>query len=80
MPKKPKRQLELFAAHDEKEIHALGLLGWRDPLWTTKFAVELRSGEHLTLDLATVRRLRQVALPSFAAGAETPSPETDRPK
>lgn len=80
MPKKPKPQMELFAVHGERDIHALGLLGWRDPLWTTKFKIELQGGQHLTLDLATIRRLRCVQLPSPVAGAETTSPETDRPK
>jgi hypothetical protein len=45
------KQLELFAAHDSQEVHSLGLLGWRDPLWTTKFEIRLLDGTQLPMTL-----------------------------
>ena len=62
--KKKPAQLELFAGAGE--IHELGLLGWEDALWTKTFEVPLLSGDRLTLDLATIRRLQRLVLPSAA--------------
>lgn len=59
MPKKPKAQLELFAGRGE--IHQLGLLGWEDALWTTRFEIPLLDGHKLYLNLITIRRLHQCA-------------------
>lgn len=64
MPKKQPRQLELFAATyrgSEQEIHALGLLGWRDPLWSRKIEIEMQDGEKLIITLATIRQLQRCA-------------------
>jgi hypothetical protein len=61
MPKKPPRQMELFAAHDNRDVHALGLLGWRDPLWTKRFEIPLLDGHNLVLTLATIRQLHSIA-------------------
>lgn len=75
MPKKPQAQLELFAGHDERDVHALGLLGWRDPLWTRRFTIELLNGQHLFTNLITIRRLHAVAKSDPASAAEkTPNP------
>lgn len=53
------KQLELFAgAVDEREVHALGLLGWRDPLWTTKINIPLMDGRSLVLRLIDIRALK----------------------
>lgn len=69
MPKKKAAQLELFAAAGEAEIHALGILGWKDPLWTTRFSIPLLDGHQLYLNLITIRRLQDCALPARASGA-----------
>ena len=58
--KKPK-QMELFAVADAGQIHALGLLGWRDPLWTTRFEIEMLDGTRLSMTLATIRQLHTIA-------------------
>jgi hypothetical protein len=62
---KPKpTQLELFAGHVSSgavAVHSLGLLGWRDPVWTTRFEIELLSGETFWLNLETIRRLHCAA-------------------
>ncbi len=63
--KKKPAQLELFAGAGNPgeglhgQVHALGLLGWEDALWTKHFEVRLLSGDRLTFDLATLRRSRQ---------------------
>jgi len=54
MAKKDNAQLPLFPAAGN--VRALGLLGWRDPLWTRKIEIQLLSGDKLTIDLATIRR------------------------
>jgi hypothetical protein len=69
MARTPK-QLELFAgAGDGKsphggidpcQIHALGLLGWKDPLWTTRITIQLLDGHNLCLRLLDIRRARMV--------------------
>ncbi len=62
MPKKPPAQLELFAGRvSAGEVHSLGLLGWRDPLWTTRFLIELLDGTKLPMTLATIRQLHAIA-------------------
>ena len=71
MPSKRDDQLPLFPAAGN--VHALGLLGWKDPLWTRKFSIELISGAKLTLDLATIRRLH-VAVKAGVAAADINSP------
>ncbi len=66
MPKKPPAQLELFAGRvsaGEVDVRSLGLLGWRDPLWTTLFLIELLDGTKLLMNLITVRRLQRCVLP-----------------
>lgn len=68
--KKP-AQMELFAG--QGEIHELGLLGWEDALWTKRFEVPLLSGDHLTLDLVTVRRLHKCEYPSPAPASSAES-------
>lgn len=79
MRKQP-TQLELFAARDSA---TLGILGWRDPVWTQRFTVTLLDGTELTLTLATVRQLHRIvrscrgaqrlALFQEAAGKDLPS-------
>lgn len=69
MPKKPAAQLELFAGHVDP--HTLGLLGWRDPLWTTRFTIELLNGQKLFLNLITIRRLHTIAKQGLASAADT---------
>src|SRR5271154_398080 len=42
MTKRKPAQMELFAgAGDARDVHALGLLGWSDPLWTKRFEIPL---------------------------------------
>jgi hypothetical protein len=61
-PMKTPKQLELFAATgDAGVVHALGLLGWRDPLWTTRFEIPLLDGTRLPMTLATIRQLHAIA-------------------
>lgn len=59
--KKKASQLELFAGRGE--IHGLGLLGWEDALWTKPIKIKLLSGETLTVNLETIRRLQRLQLP-----------------
>jgi len=72
MPKKPPKQLELFAETwhgSEQQIRALGLLGWRDPLWTRKIEITLLDGQKLLTSLATIRRLQKLKSLPCADGA-----------
>ncbi len=62
--KKKPAQLELFAEAANSQIHQLGLLGWRDPLWTTRFTITLLDGTKLPMTLITVRRLQRLEVPS----------------
>lgn len=64
MPKKPPKQLELFAktwTGSEYEIHALGLLGWRDPLWIRKIEITMLDGQKLLMSLLSIRKLHRIA-------------------
>lgn len=79
MPKKPATQLELFAGHGD-DPHALGLLGWRDPLWTRRFEIPLMGGSTLPMTLASLRQaahqkngrqLHSIARQAPASGAAT---------
>lgn len=67
MPKKPPAQLELFAGHGDP--HTLGLLGWRDPIWTTRFSIELLNGHKLFLNLISIRRPPKADPASAAANS-----------
>jgi hypothetical protein len=59
---KTAKQLELFAgAVDAQAVHALGLLGWKDPLWTTRFEIVMLDGTRLPMTLATIRQLHAIA-------------------
>ena len=64
MAKRPK-QLGLFdGVYSElgpSEIHALGLLGWRDPIWTQRIKIPLCGGQSLFLRLIDIRALHEVA-------------------
>ena len=77
MPKKRPNQLELFPGRGE--VHALGLLGWEDALWTTPIEIRFLSGDRLVTNLRAIRSLRSAAIPlevlakpsrSCAPGAE----------
>lgn len=58
--KRKSPQLELFASETPNDIHSLGLLGWSDPLWTTRFTIELQDGTKLAMNLITIRTLQHV--------------------
>jgi len=60
MPKKMPAQLELFK--QSGQVHALGLLGWNDALWTKPIAVPLLGGDVLTVNLETIRRLQKLEM------------------
>jgi len=71
MPKKPPAQLELFAGAgdarrgkravmDSDQVHALGLLGWRDPVWTQQIEIPLCGGSRLRLRLIDIRALHEM--------------------
>ena len=64
-------QLELFAAASSEEIHRLGLLGWRDPLWTTRIFIPLCGGSSLHLRLIDIRVLHEVARKKIPDPPET---------
>jgi hypothetical protein len=64
--RKPPAQMELFQGR--REIHALGLLGWEDALWTKPIEIRLLSGETLRVTLQT---LRAVSRKGVAANAES---------
>ena len=68
--KKKPAQLELFAGHvSSGDVHALGLLGWRDPLWTRRFEIQLLDRSKLILTLATIRQLHAIAkMPALPLG------------
>lgn len=61
MSRTREKQLELFEVRGEgltaQEIHALGLLGWKDPLWTKQLEIPLIGGRKLSLRLVDVRAL-----------------------
>ncbi len=71
--RKKAAQLELFAGRVSSgeaaavssalktDAHSLGLLGWRDPLWTTRFEITLLDGTQLPMTLATIRQLHAIA-------------------
>lgn len=58
--KTKRRQLELFASETPADIHSLGLLGWSDPLWTTRFTIELQDGTKVAMNLITIRTLQHM--------------------
>jgi hypothetical protein len=65
---KPKpKQLALFADHADGQIHALGLLGYGDALWTKPIEIELISGQKLIVNLETIRRLQRLEMPAAAS-------------
>jgi hypothetical protein len=71
--KKKPAQLELFAGAGE--VHALGLLGWEDALWTKPIEIKLLSGEKFTVTLEVLRRRPWVVRAGHAGNAEpTPNP------
>lgn len=60
--KKAPAQLELFegvakCSTDTSWIHSLGLLGYKDPLWTRRFEVRLLNGQTVTFTLRNLRAL-----------------------
>ena len=62
--KRPPAQLELFGAAVDaaggltaEDIHALGLLGYKDPLWTRRLDIPLLGGKELSLRLVDIRAL-----------------------
>jgi hypothetical protein len=71
MPKKRPRQMELFPGRGE--VHALGLLGWEDALWTKPLEIELLCGDRLVINLITIRRLRSAEIPSQFFSLLSPS-------
>ena len=62
MRKHEKLQLELFGARSAADVQSLGLLGWRDPLWTTRFTIILQDGTRLPMNLITIRTLHHLDL------------------
>ena len=70
---KPPRQLELFAGRVSSgeaaaassalktDVHSLGLLGWKDPLWTTRFEITLLDGTQVPMTLLAIRQLHVIA-------------------
>jgi hypothetical protein len=75
---KTAKQLELFVgAADDAQVHALGLLGWKDPVWTTRISIPLCGGSNLLLRLIDIRALHEMVRradpesPAPAAGAES---------
>lgn len=72
-------QLELFAGAGE--VHALGLLGWEDALWTKPMEITLLSGQRLTMTLEVLRRQPRLAPAGLAENAETkPTHLSDGPE
>lgn len=74
MTKKKAAQLELFATRGQ--IHALGVMGYNDPLWSKAIKIPLLSGKTLTVNLITIRALARWRLLPLKKNAARISPDS----